>query len=65
MRAPVKRPNGSAPLDLKIRETSDAGTRITVSEPDNPHALVYRGIAARIWKKVAGADVASPRIVIE
>jgi ATP-binding protein involved in chromosome partitioning len=59
---------GEVPLDLKIRETSDGGTPITVAEPDNPHALVFRRMAARIWDKVAGADAARrppPRIVIE
>ena len=29
---------GEVPLDIKIRETSDGGTPITVAEPDNPHA---------------------------
>jgi ATP-binding protein involved in chromosome partitioning len=59
---------GEVPLDIRIRETSDGGTPITVSEPDNPHALVFRRIAAHIWEKVAGADAprrAPPRIVIE
>jgi ATP-binding protein involved in chromosome partitioning len=59
---------GEVPLDLKIRETSDGGTPITVADPDNPHALVFRHMAARIWDKVAGADAerrAPPRIVIE
>ena len=59
---------GEVPLDLKIRETSDGGTPITVSDPDNPHALVFRQMAARIWDKVAGAGAARrvpPRIVIE
>ncbi len=59
---------GEVPLDLRIRETSDAGTPITVSEPDNPHALVFRRMAARVWEKVAGAAAerrAPPRIVIE
>jgi ATP-binding protein involved in chromosome partitioning len=59
---------GEVPLDLKIRETSDGGTPITVAEPDNPHALVFRSMAARIWEKVAGADAprrAPPRIIIE
>ena len=53
-------------LDLKIRETSDAGTPITIVEPDNPHALVFRQMAARIWQKLAGADAERrppPRIV--
>jgi ATP-binding protein involved in chromosome partitioning len=59
---------GEVPLDLQIRETSDSGRPITVSDPDNPHSLVFRGIAARIWDKVAGADAVGrtpPRIVIE
>jgi ATP-binding protein involved in chromosome partitioning len=59
---------GEVPLDIRIRETSDDGTPITVAEPDNPHAVVFRGIAARIWEKVAGADAerrAPPRIIIE
>ena len=59
---------GEVPLDIAIRETSDGGTPITIAEPDNPHALVFRGIAARIWEKVAGADAQRrppPRIIIE
>ena len=59
---------GEVPLDLEIRETSDSGHPITVSDPGNPHSLVFRAIAARIWEKIAGADAvgrAPPRIVIE
>jgi ATP-binding protein involved in chromosome partitioning len=59
---------GEVPLDLKIRETSDGGTPITIADPDNPHAVVFRQMAARIWDKVAGerADRRTPpRIVIE
>jgi len=59
---------GEVPLDLKIRETSDGGTPITVAEPDNPYALVFRQMAARIWEKVAGETAdrrPPPRIVIE
>jgi len=59
---------GEVPLDLKIRETSDGGAPITVSEPANPHALVFRDMAARIWEKVAGEIAqrrAPPRIIIE
>ena len=55
-------------LDPTIRETSDGGTPITVAEPDNPHALVFRRMAARIWEKVAGEGAerrTPPRIVIE
>src|SRR5437660_4601784 len=59
---------GEVPLDVKIRETSDGGTPITVADPDNPHALVFRQMAARIWEKVAGETAdrrPPPRIVIE
>jgi ATP-binding protein involved in chromosome partitioning len=59
---------GEVPLDLKIRETSDGGTPITISDPDNAHALVFRHMAARVWEKVAGAEAerrTPPRIVIE
>jgi ATP-binding protein involved in chromosome partitioning len=56
------------PLDIVIRETSDAGTPITVSAPDSPYAQAFRHMAARIWDKVAGeASVrrTPPRIVVE
>jgi len=59
---------GEVPLDLKIRETSDGGTPITVADPDNPYALVFRQMAARIWDKVGGEGAERrppPRIVIE
>jgi ATP-binding protein involved in chromosome partitioning len=41
---------------------------ITMSEPDNPHAAVFRHMAARIWEKVAGEGAQRrppPRVVIE
>lgn len=59
---------GEAPLDLRIRETSDAGTPITVSEPDNPVRARLPHMAARIWEKIARVDAERrppPRIVIE
>jgi ATP-binding protein involved in chromosome partitioning len=58
---------GEVPLDLAIRETSDSGHPITVSDPDNPHAGIFRQIAARVWEKVSGESAIRPppRIVIE
>ncbi|HTW51053.1 MAG TPA: Mrp/NBP35 family ATP-binding protein [Stellaceae bacterium] len=58
---------GEVPLDLAIRETSDEGRPITVSDPGSPHALKFREIAATVWAKVSseGARRAPPRIVIE
>ena len=58
---------GEVPLDLLIRETSDSGRPITVTDPDNPHAQVFRQIAARVWEKVSGEGALRPppRIVVE
>jgi ATP-binding protein involved in chromosome partitioning len=59
---------GEVPLDLAIRETSDEGRPITVSQPDSPYAQTFRDIAARVWQKVSGeteARRAPPRIVVE
>lgn len=57
---------GEVPLDIAIRETSDGGDPIVVSQPDSDHAKVYRSIAARVWDKISmGGGRAAPRIVIE
>jgi ATP-binding protein involved in chromosome partitioning len=56
---------GELPLDMVIRETSDDGRPIVISDPASPHAAVYRAIASRVWDKLAGADRAAPRIVIQ
>ena len=39
---------GAIPLHMTIREQSDAGTPVVVSEPEDPHAKQYRDIALRI-----------------
>ena len=44
---------GEIPLDLTIRETSDSGQPVVVSQPDNEHAKAYVAIAQRIWDKVS------------
>jgi len=60
---------GEVPLHIAIRETSDAGTPITVSAPDSEHAKIYKEIATRVWRKIeenAGTSAArAPRIVIQ
>ena len=58
---------GEVPLDLAIRETSDDGRPVTVSDPGSPHAQLFREIAATVWAKVSGegARRAPPRIVME
>jgi ATP-binding protein involved in chromosome partitioning len=60
---------GEVPLHISIRETSDNGTPIVVSDPNSEHAKAYRTIADRIWEKIeinlnAGAN-AGPKIVFE
>ena len=59
---------GEVPIDLAIRETSDEGRPIVVSQPGSPYSQTFRDIAARIWQKVSGetpARRAAPRIVVE
>jgi len=59
---------GEVPLDLAIRETSDEGRPITMSQPDSPYARTFRDIAANVWEKVSGEAQARrtpPRIVVE
>ncbi|HVJ54544.1 MAG TPA: iron-sulfur cluster carrier protein ApbC [Aliidongia sp.] len=59
---------GEIPLDIAIRETSDAGTPIVLADPSSPHSEAYRAIAQRIWAKVGAAGTGArpaPRIVVE
>lgn len=60
---------GEVPLTMGIRETSDAGTPLVVSEPDGEVARIYRDIAARVWEQVSAArqdqSHAMPNIVFE
>ena len=58
---------GEVPLELKIRETSDAGLPIVATEPDSPHAKIYKDIAARVRGALEGSagKRAAPKIVIE
>jgi ATP-binding protein involved in chromosome partitioning len=58
---------GEVPLHMTIREKSDSGLPVVATEPDGPHAAIYREIAARVRDQFAGegAGRAAPRIVIE
>ncbi|RCW27432.1 ATP-binding protein involved in chromosome partitioning [Ciceribacter lividus] len=57
---------GEVPLTIEIRETSDAGTPVVVSHPDEPQAKVYRDIAEKVWRQVGiGARRQAPSIVFE
>lgn len=60
---------GEVPLEMGIRESSDAGAPVVVSKPDGAEAKTYRDIAARVWGRVneerGAAEAAVPSIVFE
>ncbi|MCH7543789.1 MAG: iron-sulfur cluster carrier protein ApbC [Proteobacteria bacterium] len=60
---------GEVPLDVAIRETSDGGRPIVVSDPESDNAKRFRAIADKVWDLLAarktGAGKAPPRIVIQ
>ncbi|MBX3582424.1 MAG: P-loop NTPase [Rhizobiaceae bacterium] len=60
---------GEVPLEMQIRETSDSGEPVTVSDPQGPQAAIYRSIAAKVWERLgeerAKHEGAAPAIVFE
>jgi len=60
---------GEIPLTVQIRETSDGGHPIVVSDPESEHAKTYRAIADTLWTKIeqvlAGREASAPKIVIQ
>ncbi|MBX3530939.1 MAG: Mrp/NBP35 family ATP-binding protein [Rhizobiaceae bacterium] len=58
---------GEVPLTMDVRESSDAGEPVVVSDPDGPQAKVYRGIAQKVLErlKVEAGQSAAPAIVFE
>jgi ATP-binding protein involved in chromosome partitioning len=58
---------GEVPLEMRIRETSDEGTPVVASEPDGPHARIYRDIAAKVSARLSAEQEMSetPSIVFE
>jgi ATP-binding protein involved in chromosome partitioning len=58
---------GEVPLHMTIREKSDAGLPVVATEPDGPHAKIYRDIAVKVLAQIKGgaAGRAAPKIVIE
>lgn len=57
---------GEVPLHMDIRQTSDAGTPITATEPDSAHAKIYRDLGKKVQEKIGESLTTSgPRIVIE
>lgn len=58
---------GEVPLDIAIRETSDQGAPIVVSQPASPHSKAYADIARKVWDKVQALQGArkGPKISFE
>ena len=57
---------GEVPLTIDIRERSDAGTPVVVSDPDGASARIYRDIAAKVWAELGGRTPRqAPAIVFE
>ncbi len=58
---------GEIPLAMNIRERSDSGLPVVVTEPDGPHAAAYLAIADRVWGLLErdNARKAAPRIVFD
>ncbi len=50
---------GEIPLHMAIRETSDSGNPVVVSDPDGPHSAAYRAIAGRIRAQLEGVIAAA------
>ncbi|MFK5599104.1 P-loop NTPase [Methylobacterium sp. HMF5984] len=58
---------GEVPLNMTIRESSDAGQPVVAVAPDGPQAQVYREIARKLWDNLTAAPAgrAAPKIVFE
>jgi ATP-binding protein involved in chromosome partitioning len=59
---------GEVPLTIVIRETSDAGKPVVVSEPHSVAAEAYRALARKAWDELErhkSETRAAPRLVME
>ena len=58
---------GEVPLEMAIREGSDNGKPILVSEPKGPRSEIYHTIAKNLWAKVSDSNSQpiNPQIIIE
>lgn len=60
---------GAVPLHISIREKSDAGEPIVVSEPDGVHAKLYKRMAETVWQRINGGKAKdaklAPKIIFE
>jgi ATP-binding protein involved in chromosome partitioning len=58
---------GEVPLTMDVREMSDAGTPVVVSNPDGAQATTYRSVAERVLERLQAESQAAeaPAIVFE
>jgi ATP-binding protein involved in chromosome partitioning len=49
---------GEIPLHMSIRTTSDSGNPVVASEPDGPHAAIYRAIGSKVRDQLQGVIAA-------
>jgi ATP-binding protein involved in chromosome partitioning len=56
---------GEVPLHMDIRTNSDGGTPVTASNPEGPHALIYKQIANELLSKLESVSGERPQIVFE
>jgi len=60
---------GGVPLDMEVREKSDAGTPVVIASPDSGVAKIYRQIADRVIERLRQerdmVERKAPEIVIE
>ena len=56
---------GEIPLVPRIRETSDAGTPISILAPDSPEAQAFLEVAKKVAASLQSASRPAPKIVIE
>ena len=50
---------GEIPLHMSIRATSDSGNPVVASEPDGPHAAIYRAIGTKVRDQLQGVIAAA------
>jgi ATP-binding protein involved in chromosome partitioning len=50
---------GEIPLHMSIRATSDSGNPVVDSEPDGPHAAIYRAIGSKVRDQLQGVIAAA------
>lgn len=53
---------GEIPLEMIVRETSDAGAPIVASQPDHPISVIYRQIATRVMAEIDTGQKPAPKL---